>query len=345
MIRDDGSYPDSLLNESRELVRRALLSEEEFEAVATELNRDADLTKIALVVLQLSFESKRLVEELLNRLDLPTLVERLDAEENIEVIRRFFSYVGQATGETVSSWVPGWLAESMNKDVLVEKLSKAALEGMEPVYFLESVGSVNSIVARELALKMSWEPLIGRLSDSEDLTLLALCLRCLLGIDPLLIEEFLKKVDVEKFTRVVEKEREPRKLEDILLCVFAIRKEGVAYDFVWSVIKAAASNLAGRELKDMKLFLTRMGGNEVIRVFVQNRIENRKEIISVLLECIGSEKLALKVNGEANRFLVESFLRKIVRVNPILAVELKEKVSRKYKKYLEDLLNSTETYY
>ncbi len=343
MVSEDGRDSNILLNESRELVRRALLSVEELKRVLDELNSDADLSKIALVMFQMGFESKNLVEELLNGLDLAILVERLDCEEDLEVIKKFFSYVGQASGGTSSSWVPEWLADNMNKGSLIEKLNNVAGDVMAPVYFLESIGSVNSVVARELVRKLNWDPVIEMLGGSEDLSSLALCLRCLLGIDPLLVEEFVEKIDVEKFARIVEMEVDMKKLEDILLCVFVVRREGVAYDFVWSIIKAGVSNLLRNELKEIKLFFIRICGNEVLRAFSYDRTDEREEIMSVLLECMGSEKLALKINGEKNELLVESFLRKVLKVNLVLAMELKEKVLLKYQRFLEGQIDSTET--
>ncbi|MEM2983718.1 MAG: hypothetical protein QXL24_00735, partial [Candidatus Jordarchaeaceae archaeon] len=123
MAQGDHSDSDRLLNESRELVRRALLSVEELKAVMDELNRDPELSKIGLVVFQLSFETKNLVEELLNGLDLPVLVEKLNKEEDLEVIRKFFSYLGQGSKGLPSSWVPEWLADNMNKESLLNKLN------------------------------------------------------------------------------------------------------------------------------------------------------------------------------------------------------------------------------
>lgn len=342
MVREDGADSNILLNESRELVRRALLSVEELKAVRDELNRDPDLGKIGLVMLQMGFESKNLVEELLNGLDLAALVERLDDEEDLEAIRKFFSYVGQASSGTASSWVPEWLAENMDKEVLVEKLNGVSEDVMAAVYFLESIGSVNQVLAREMVLKLNWDPIIEKIGGSEDLSSLAACLRCLLAIDPLLVENFVSKIDCEKFARIVEIETDTKKLEDVLLCVFVVRREGVAYDFVWSIIKAGVSNLLRRELRDLKLFFIRIVGNEVLRAFSCDNNEEREEIMSVLLECMGADKLALKINGEKNEPLVESVLRKIIKVNPILAMELKDKVVQKYQKFLEGQVDSTE---
>nr|MDO8080779.1 hypothetical protein [Candidatus Freyarchaeota archaeon] len=341
----EGPDSDRLLNESRELVRRALQSVEELKAVVNELNKDADISKIALVTLQMGFESKNLVEEILNGLDLPVLVERLDSEKDVEVIRKFFSYTGQASSGTQSSWVPEWLAENMNKDTLVDKLNKAAGDVMAPVYFLDSMKSVSQVLAKELSLKLNWDRIIEKLSSSEDLSSLALCLRCLVAIDPLLVEEFIKKIDAEKFIRIVERETDSKKLDDIILCIFAVRGGGVAYDFVWNIIKAGVSNLLRKDLKEIKLFFTRIGGNEVLKLFSFDKTYDREELMSVLLECMTPEKLALKVNGETNETLVESFLRKIVKVNPILAAELKEKVIPQYQKFLEGITDSTETSY
>ncbi len=345
MAREDGTDSNVLLNESRELVRRALLSVEELKAVMDELNKDPDLSKIALVMLQLGFESKNLVEEILNGLDLAVLVEKLDSEDELEVIRKFFSYMGQASSGTSSGWVPEWLAENMNREKLIEKLNNVAGDVMAPVYFLECMGSVSQLLVKELVLKLNWDPIIEKISGSEDVSSLAVCLRCLLAIDPLLVEEFVKKIDKEKFARIVEIESDTKKLEDILLCVFVVRREGVAYDFVWSIIKAGVLNLVRKELKDIKLFFVRIVGNEVLRAFSCDNNEDREEIMSTLLECMGAEKIALKINGEKNETLVESFLKRIVKVNPILAMELKEKVLLKYQKFLEEQVDSTETHF
>ncbi|MEM3563915.1 MAG: hypothetical protein QXS27_01775 [Candidatus Jordarchaeaceae archaeon] len=344
MAQGDHSDSDRLLNESRELVRRALLSVEELKAVMDELNRDLELSKIGLVVFQLSFETKNLVEELLNGLDLPVLVEKLNKEEDLEVIRKFFSYLGQGSKGLPSSWVPEWLADNMNKESLLNKLNNYTGNFTDPILFLEALGSVNKTVARELALKMDWSTIIEKLSTGEDLSSLALCLRCLLEIDPLLVEDFVKKLDRQKIALTVEREKNTKDLEDILLCVFVVRREGVAYDFVWSIIKAGVSNLLKKDLKEIKLFLTRIAGNELLRLFSYDGIDDREEIISVLLECMGSDNLALKVNGETNELLVEFLLRKIAKVNPVLAMDLKEKVALKYQKYLEDVVDSTETF-
>ncbi|WXG39881.1 MAG: hypothetical protein WED07_03490 [Candidatus Freyarchaeum deiterrae] len=345
MIHENPSEYNRLLNESRELIRRALQSVDELKTVVDELNRNIDLSKVALVVLQMSYESKNLVEEILNGLDLTDLVVKLDSENNLEVIRKFFSYTGQASSETQSSWVPEWLAENMNKEVLIDKLNKSAGDIMTPVYFLDSMSSVNQILAKELALKLNWNQIIIKLSGSEDLSSLALCLRCLVAIDPLLVEEFIKNIATEKFIKVIEELKDQKQLEDILLSIFAIRGEGVAYDFVWNAIRAGVSNLLRKDLQEIKLFFTRIGGNEVLKIFSLDKTYDREEIMSVLLECMTPEKLALKVNGETNETLVESFLRKIAKVNLILAVELKGKIIPQYQKFLEDITDSTETSY
>jgi hypothetical protein len=345
MIHEDLSDSDRLLNESRELVRRALQSVEELKAVVDELNRDADLSKIALVALQMGFESKNLVEEILNGLDLTALVEKLDSENDLEVIKKFFSYTVQASSGTQFSWVSEWLAENMNKEIIIDKLNKAAGDIMTPVYFLDSVRSVNQIFAKELALKLNWDQITGKLSGLGDLSSLALCLRCLVAINPPLVEEFIKKIDAEKFIRIVEIETDSKKLDDITLCIFAVRGEGVAYEFVWNIIKAGVSNLLRKDLREIKLFFTRIGGNEVLKIYSFDKTYNREEIISVLLECMTPEKLASKVNEETNETLVESFLRKIAKVNPILAAELKEKIIPQYQKFLEGVPDSTETSY
>jgi hypothetical protein len=336
---------DRLLNESRELVRRALQSVEELESVVAELNKGADLSKIGLVVFQMGFERKNLVEEILNGLDLPVLVERLDSEKDVEVIRKFFSYTGQASSGTQSSWVPEWLAENMNKDILVDKLNQVEGDVMAPVHFLDSMRSVNQLVAKELSLKLNWDRIIEKLNRSEDLSSLALFLCCLVAIDPPLVEGFIKKIDCEKFIKVVERETDSKKFDDILLCIFAVRGAGVAYDFVWNIIKAGVSNLLRKDLKEIKLFFTRIGGSEVLKLFQFDKTYDREELMSVLLECMTPEKLAMKVNAEKNETLVESFLRKIVKVNPILAAELKEKIIPQYQKFLEGLTDSTETSY
>jgi len=316
---------------------------EELKAVVNELNKDSDISKIALVALQMSFESKNLVEEILNGLDLPVLVEKLDSEKDLEVIRKFFTYTGQASSGTQSSWVPEWLAEKMNKELLVNKLNQAPGDFMLPLYFLDSMRTVNRLVARELALKLNWNRIVENLNSSENLSSLALCLRCLVAIDPVLVEEFVKKIDAEKFTRIVEREDDPKKLEDILLCIFAVRGGGVAYDFVWNVIKAGVSNLLRKDLQEIKHFLTRIGRSEVLKLFSFDKTYDREELISVLLECMTPEKLALKINAEKDEVLVESFLKKIVKVNPIVASELREKILPQYKKFLEDITDSTET--
>jgi hypothetical protein len=344
MIHEDLSDSDRLLNESRELVRRALQSVEELKAVVDELNRDANLSKTALVVLQMGFESKNLVEEILDGLDLPVFVEKLDSEKDVEVIRKFFSYTGQASIGTQSSWVSEWIAENMNKEILIEKVNKAAGDTLAPIYFLNSIRSVNRILAKELALKLNWGPIIGKLDSSDDLSSLALCLRCLVTIDPPLVDEFIKKIDAEKFIKIVERETDQKKLEDILFSIFAVRGEGVAYDFVWNIIKAGALNLLRKHLSEIKLFFTRIGGNEILKLSSLDKTYDREEIISVLLECMTPEKLALKVNEETDETLVESFLKKIIKVNPILAAELKEKIIPKYQKFLEGITDSTETY-
>ncbi|MEM3525884.1 MAG: hypothetical protein QXV37_00585 [Candidatus Jordarchaeaceae archaeon] len=336
---------DRLLNESRELVRRALQSVEERRAVINELNKDVDVSKIALVVLQMSFESKNLAEEILNGLDLPVLVERLDSEKNVETIRKFFSYTGQASSGTQSSWIPEWLAEKMDKEILVNKLNQALEDVMTPLYFLDSMRQVNKIVAKELSLKLDWSRIIENLNSSGNLSSLALCLRCLVAIDPVLVEEFIKKIDVEKIVKIVERENDPKKLEDILLCVFQVRGGGVAYDFVWSIIKSGVSNLLKKDLQEIKHFLIRIGGNEALKIFSLDKTYDREEIISILLECMTSEKLASKINAEKDEVLVESFLRKIVKVNPIIASELREKIIPQYQKFLEDITDSTETSY
>ncbi|MEM2146409.1 MAG: hypothetical protein QW279_13690, partial [Candidatus Jordarchaeaceae archaeon] len=195
------------------------------------------------------------------------------------------------------------------------------------------------------ALKLNWDRIIENLNSSENLSSLALCLRCLVAIDPVLVEEFIKKIDAEKFTRIVERETDPKKLEDIFLCIFAVRGGGVAYDFVWNVIKSGVSNLLRKDLQEIKHFLTRIGGNEVLKLFSFDKTYDREELISVLLECMTPEKLASKINAEKDEVLVESFLRKIVKVNPIVASELREKILPQYQKFLEDITDSKETSY
>lgn len=342
MVQEDLNS-DRLLNESRELVRRALQSVEELKAVVEELNKDADLSKITLVTFQMGFERKNLVEEILNGLDLPVLVERLDNEKDLEVIRKFFSYIGQASSGTQSSWVPEWLAENLNKDILVDKLNQAVGDVLAPVYFLDSMKSVNQLVAKDLSLKLNWDRITERLNRSEDLSSLALCLCCLVAIDPPLVEGFIKKIDAEKFIKRVESEADSKKLDDILLCIFAVRGAGVAYDFVWNIIKAGVSNLLRKDLNEIKLFFARIRGNQIPDLFSSYKTYDREELISVLLECMTPEKIALKVNSEKNETIAESFLRKIVKANPILAVELKEKIIPQYQKFLEGITDSTET--